>query len=95
MGRISGSSLAWNEATIGKERNIDEGNGTRMETECNGQFTTESVTDPLTTIRTLWQYSSFTAATLAPEYIAQPVGSPLYEGQVTPLVLVIIVSYYI
>lgn len=55
MGRINSSSLTWNEAAIGKKRNIDEGNGTRVETEHNGQFAFQ---DPLTTLRTLWKYST-------------------------------------
>jgi hypothetical protein len=49
MGRINSSSLTWNEAAIWKKRKIDEGNGTRMETEHNGQFAFQ---DPLTTLRT-------------------------------------------
>jgi hypothetical protein len=69
MGRINSSSLTWNEATMGKKRNIDEGKGTRMETEYNGGFAFQ---DPLTTLRTLWQYSSFQLLpTLAAEYIAR------------------------
>jgi hypothetical protein len=56
MGRINSSSLTWNEATMGKKRNIDEGNGTRMETEYNRGFAFQ---DPLTTLQTLWKYSSF------------------------------------
>jgi len=58
MGRIKSSSLTWNEATMGKKRNIDEGKGARLEMVHNGQFTFQ-LEDPLTRLLTLWKYSSF------------------------------------
>jgi hypothetical protein len=38
MGKINSYSLTWNEATMGKKRDIYEGDGAKMETVYNGRF---------------------------------------------------------